>query len=485
MKRTIEEFKNTLELLVEALDVKKAELSDHLDTQDSLEGEEAISAFDTKTATLIDEITELEEQATKEYKTFNALNPKAFNLEIAKKSVDAEGNPNTNTLEELLNTLAVKGKFNSNTKSDAKKTPGMLIGEYLYDGLKIRNVDDAVSKLRSTTIPFKFQLATDDITAEAEVKSLDNVKGLYINGGTELVVSGTPVPGFQGYGCSVFEIEDGCLPCITPRNYRDLLTMRVMPTGNIIQYDFPYSRDDNAAAVREHIHNPYPTVVQNGRKPESVFTYHTAKVGLSKIAHWIEASTEVLDDCSKVAERIDYHLTTGVENELDRQLIAGTGTNGELLGLLQQPGKLVLNGTTITSGVQSPNIWDKLYTAMIMLEQNCARVDGVIVNPADRAKVALAKDDNGNYLFPQSNTCDFENTTVGCLTLRTSPDVPVGTALIGEFANNWIWYARKAYEIAVGMKGTDFIDNIMTFRAELRGGVVLRCPERVALITNI
>ncbi len=90
---------------------------------------------------------------------------------------------------------------------------------------------------------------------------------------------------------------------------------------------------------------------------------------------------------------------------------------------------LTLNGTTITTGIASPNMWDKLYTAMLELEQNCAKVDCVIINPADRAKVALAKDDNGNYLFPQTNNCDV--TSVGCLTIHTSPDVPVGTAIIG------------------------------------------------------
>ncbi len=52
----------------------------------------------------------------------------------------------------------------------------------------------------------------------------------------------------------------------------------------------------------------YPTVVQNGRKPESTFTYATAKVGVSKIAHWIEATDDVLDDCTRIAERINSEL---------------------------------------------------------------------------------------------------------------------------------------------------------------------------------
>ncbi len=478
--KTIEEFKSKMEVLVEGLDTKKMELRAHLETQDSLEGDEAIAEFEAKTATLIEEINLLEETANREYKKFRAVNPVAFNLEMASKSVNDDGSVNVGHLEELLTNLSVK---TSEKKSSSKKSIGDVIGDYVVNNVGTRNQDDFWRTFGSIPMSFKFNLDASDKVGEAEVKSLASVKTLYSNSGAPLINNGNPVPGFQGYGCSVFEIEDGCPICIEPRNFRDFLTVRNMPTGNIIQYDYPLSRDNNAAAVLEHINNPYPTVVQSGRKPESTFTYATAKVYLSKIAHWIEATDDVLDDCTRIAERINSELERGLTEEVDRQLIAGSGTSGELRGLLLQPGLLTLNGTTLTAGVATPNIWDKLYIAMLELEQNCAKVDGVIINPADRAKVALAKDDNGNYLFPQAGSCDV--TGVGCLTLKTSPDVPVGTAIIGEFRNNWIYYVRKNLEISVGMKGTDFIDNNKTFLAEIRGAALLRCPDRVAIVTNI
>lgn len=480
----IEDLKSKLELLQIGVNEKKAELVSHLETEATLdtENKDSIEQFEQKTATLMEEISTLEETATKEYNKFKAVNPVTFNLGLASKSVDG-GNTDTSSLEELLTSLSVKtqvGKYNG-----VKKSIGTYLAEYVVKGLGVGSEDDFERVFGNTIVPFRFQLADNDNIAEAEVKSLPQIKTLYTNGGTQLMDGITPVPGFQGYGCSVVEIEDACMPCIEPRNFRDLLTVRNMPAGSILQYEYPVSRDDNAASVLEHVHNPYPTVFQNGQKPESTFTYNTAKVSLSKIAHWIEATDDVLDDCSKVAERIDFHLTSGLVNEVDRQLIAGTGSNGELLGLLLQPGKLTLNGTTLTAGISTPNIWDKLYMAMLELDQNCAKVDGVIINPADRAKVALAKDDNGNYLFPQGNTCDLNNNTVGCLTLRTSPDVPVGTAIIGEFRNNWIYYVRKALEIRVGLKGNDFIQNNKTFLAEIRGAALLRCPEKMATVSNI
>lgn len=471
----IEELKIKLENLASGLTEKKTELAELLATEASLEGnEEAIAAFEEKTATLISEIDTLNALANKEYEKFKALNPVSFNLNIGEsKSVSGV---DTTGLEELLNSFAIKTSAGTNNK----KTIGTMIGEYVSN-LGVKNEED-FNRTFTRDVRFVFQLSENDAQAEAEVKSMQNIKTLYANNGVELLNASVPVPGFQGYGCTVYEVADECRLCIQPNTFKDCLTVRTMPAGSVVQYDFPVSRDDNAAAVRDHVTNPYPTVIQNGKKPESLFTYNTAKVNVSKIAHWIDATDDVLDDCSKMADRIDFHLQTGLMQELDRQLIAGSGINGELLGLLQQPGRLTLNGTTITTGITSPNIYDKLYAAKLQLEQNCAKVDCVMINPLDRAKVALAKDSQGNYLFPQAN-CDVES--VGCLMLKTSPDIPVGTAIIGEFKNNWIWYVRKNLEVRVGMKGEDFINNVKTFLAEVRGASVVLCPQKLATVTNI
>lgn len=256
-----------------------------------------------------------------------------------------------------------------------------------------------------------------------------------------------------------------------------------MPSGSYVQYDYPVSRDDNAASVLETIYNPYPTKVQDGRKPEGTFTFATARVPLAKIAEFVTASDDVLDDCSKVANRIDFFLNSSLLRERDRQLIAGTGTDGQMFGLLTFPGTLALDGTTITTGVTTPNIWDKLTAARIRLQRNCAQDFCVIINPADELKVATAKDTQGNYLFPQGANCDSRR--VGCFDLKVSPDIPVGTAVIGELRNNWIWFVRKALEIRMGLTGDQFIDNAVTFLGELRGTAILLCPQKVAVLTNI
>lgn len=470
---TLDELKAKVETIQTALEEKQPLLAKALNDLEAATEDEARTALEETVKTLSDDIDALKESAQLAYNNYNRLSPAKFSFE----SKSAKG-ADLGKLEEMLNNLQVK----TSNDGSLKRTPGQFIGDYLKNQ-GVSNEMDFDRVFGRNEVPFYFTLDDTDESAKAQANAVKPIKSLYSNSGVEFSVSGTPVPGFQGYGCSTWQIPDECRLCVQPSNFQDFLTVRNMPAANVIQYDYPVSRTDNASGVLETIYNPYPTKVQNGRKPEGTFTYNTAKVKVSKIAEFISASDEVLDDCSKVADRIDFFLTTSLIRERDRQLIAGLGTSGNLLGLLNQPGTLALDGNTLAAGVDFPNVWDKLFLAMLELEQNCAMIDGVIVNPADRAKVALAKDANGNYLFPQE--ANYDVTHVGSLTLRTSPDVPVGTAIIGEFKNNWVWYVRKNLVVKIGMTGDQFIENTRTFLAELRGAVVLFCPQKVAIVTNI
>lgn len=466
-----EELKQKIQKLESALEQKRQELAKGLVEIEAEQSEEVKATLEEKVNTIAAEIDALKASAQLAYDNYTRLTPSNFSFESSKsKGADIT------KLEQMLNNMEVK----SGGSEFKKKTPGTVIGDFL----KANGVKDETSFENffsgKQMLTFQFNLDESDLAATNEVKALPSIKSLYSNGGEEIA----GVPGYQGYGCSIFEVQDECKLCCEPRTFEECLTVRNMPYGSVVQYDYQVSRDDNAAGVVETIYNPYPTFVagHNGTKPESTFTFRTAKVKVSKIAHFIVASDEVLDDCSKVADRIDFHLTTGLLRERDRQLIAGTGAGAEMQGLLTQPGTLALDGNVIAAGIPNANIWDKLYLAMLELEQNCAVVDCVIVNPADRAKVALAKDTQGNYLFPQ-NGCDVQG--IGCLSLKTSPDVPVGTAIIGELKNNWVWYNRKNLSVRVGYTGDQFITNTKTFLAELRGANVLFCPHKVGVISNI
>lgn len=462
--------------------------------------EETIKAKQTEYATLLTEFdnaadevkSELKDkraEAERELDTLKAAHAdlggryqRLGNTSVTFDSAPTSIPPVGKTLEEIMGNFTEKLENIYDKKAPQRKSVGTHIANFLLN-CGIKNKDDYDFILGNNTYTFKFNFDENDVEGVKEVENSTPIKSIYTNHGSPLVVSGTPVPGSQGYGCTIFEVTDECRICYQPTNFIDCLTVRNMGYGNQVQYTYQVSRDNNASGVLETIYNEFPTFAQDGTKPLSTFTYETTKVPAVKLAHGIVVSDEAFEDCGNVAERIDFELTSGLLRERDRQLIAGDGTLGNMLGLLNQPGILALNATTLTAGMTTPNIWDKLYLAKLELEQNCANVDCVIINPKDKAKVMLAKDANGQYLFPQGDGCDVSR--VGCLSLKTSIDVPAGTALMGEMANNWVWYNRKNLTIKVGHVGNQFLTNTRTFLAELRGAVVLHCPNKVAKIINI
>lgn len=318
---------------------------------------------------------------------------------------------------------------------------------------------------------------------EDMTKGFKEVKSIYTNHGVELVdASDNPVPGFMGFQCGL--VEDTNLTCLLDppeEDFEGCITQATL-NGNRIRFTREVSRDDNAAAVLETVYNPYPTFLRNGTKPEGIFTLATVEVADSKIAEFVVASDEVLEDCPSVASLIDNFLISGINREKRRQLLAGTGLNGQMRGILNQADVLTRTHRDAgDGGAADDNIYDTFRRALTDLWFQAAGVERVcvIMNPRDGEIIDLMKDDTGRYLF---NDSDCFSRNLRCLTIRYSLDVPQGTAVMGDFANNWVFYTRKALEIRMGYTGDQFITNTNTILGEMRGLALVRCPRKIIKI---
>lgn len=381
-------------------------------------------------------------------------------------------------LEELFEKYQTKSQ-----SSSAKRT----VGEYFADILKTHGRTTLDSLRNGNTVSLMVQLAKDDREAFEEVqKAGKSVKSLYTNNGVQLVDgSSNPIPGHVGYQCGLVEDPEICMLTLPPDEFEDCLTVRTL-NGNRLRYTRMVSRTDNANIVPETVYNPYPTFAQDGTKPEGIFTLATVEVSVSKIAERVTASDEVLDDCPSVASIINDFLITGVEKKKRQQLISGTGTSGQMRGILNQPDILTRTHRSTPNGIAGDNIWDTFRRAMTDLYIQGADVSSlcVIMNPADVEIIDLLKDDNGQYLFSDNNS-DCMNRRLRCLNVKQASTIPAGTAVIGQLKDNWMFYVRKALEVRVGYTGDQFITNTNTILAEMRGLTTLKCPQHVERITGI
>lgn len=319
-------------------------------------------------------------------------------------------------------------------------------------------------------------------------KSVDaskSIKSIYSNNGTVLQDEGNDVPGFVGTECGL--VRDPNIYCLLDPpadDFEECLTT-VAFNGNRLKYHYEAARENGATSVLETVYGyPGHELVQDGTKPESIFTIGTAEESVKKIATWIEASDEVLADCAWVANMIDHVLTSNVNEEKRRQLIVGNGTD-EMRGIVNQPNILTRTHQDAGDGGDSKdNIYDTFRRALtdIWLQGGDTNNVCAILNPRDLEMIDLAKDNDGRYLF---NDAECFTRMLRCLRLRAAVDMPQGTAVLGNFTNNWRFYLRQSLRISTGLVDKQFIQNLVTILAELRGMSVLHCPRKVVKVDGL
>lgn len=365
-----------------------------------------------------------------------------------------------------------------------EKAPQKTVGETFADVLTYRGIKsgmDIADLNADTRVVFHFGDYEPSTPG-----SYKNVKSLYSNQGTALLDGSDPVPGFMGVQCGL--VEDRNIYCLLdpPADDFEACVSRATLNGNRIRFNYEAARDSAAASVYETVYNPYPTFERDGTKPEGSFTIGTAEVGLVKIAEFIVASDEVLEDCGFVANMIDHVLTSNINAEKRRQMIAGLGVaSNELLGILNQPNLLTrTHGDAADGGSADDNIYDTLRRSLTDIWLQNGSTDNVcaIVHPRELESVDLLKDEFGRYLF---NDSECFSRMLRCITLRTSVDMPQGTAVLGNFANNWVFYLRRQLEIRMGYTGDQFITNTNTILGEMRALQLVRCPRKIIKIDGL
>lgn len=473
----------------EVIDSLKSSFKDKLDSLAAVrtEGAEALRQLDEARASkddgLVSEASEKVERVGEAIKTAQAeIEAVQEQMGWFKEYEDVapstqEAGKNKEEMREFIESLK------SNPSSPAAN---LSVGQHFANLLKYRGITrwQDVRDLRADTQMTALLAACPNSKEILEGKKA--IKSIYTNHGVELLdVSDDPIPGFMGYQVGL--VEDTNVTClIRPplEDFEEVITQATL-TGNRLRFTREVSRDDNAASVLETVYNPYPTFAQDGTKPEGVFTLATVEVTDSKIAEFVVASDEVLEDMSSVASLIDQFLIDGINREKRRQLIAGTGTGGEMRGILNQPDVLTrTHQDPGDGGSADDNFYDSFRRSLTDLWYQAASTENVtaIMNPRDAELIDLMKDEIGHYLFNDSETF---SRNLRALNIRYAVDMPQGTAVLGDFSNNWVFYTRKALDIRMGYTGDQFITNANTILGEMRGLAILRCPRKVVKITGL
>lgn len=237
--------------------------------------------------------------------------------------------------------------------------------------------------------------------------------------------------------------------------------------SNLVNYIKETGFTNNAAPVGE-----------GAAKPQSEITHALTPAPVKKLAHFMKASTEILDDFPALQSQIDARLTYGLKLVEENQLLKGSGVGNNINGIYTQA-----TAFAAPIVVASPTKIDTLRLMLLQAELAEFPSDGIVINPAEWAYIELLKDSTGQYIIgnPQGT---LQPTLWGRSVVATQA-MTVDTALVGAFQMASQIFDRMDAAITIATENQDdFINNLITILIEERLALAVYRPEAFIKNTN-
>lgn len=271
------------------------------------------------------------------------------------------------------------------------------------------------------------------------------------------------ISGGSGTGANEIIIPQRIPGWVAPPN-RTLRVRNLLQTGrttsNAVDFVQETGFTNNAAPVAE-----------GDTKPESSleFTLHTAPV--RTIAHWVQASKQVLEDIPQLESYIDTRLRYGLALVEEEQLLSGDGTGHNLLGLIPQATPFDLARRKV-----GDTRMDIVRRAMTQLRISEYQPDAIVMHPTDWEDIELTKNNFGQYI--RANPGSLLPATLWGLPVLDSTSLAPGEFMVGAFGMAAQIWDRSDATVEISTEDRDnFIKNMVTIRAEERLALVVYRPE--------
>lgn len=274
-------------------------------------------------------------------------------------------------------------------------------------------------------------------------------------------------------------------PPTRTKRVRDLFPVRTT-TAAVIEYfrqlgftSLSGGGTNNAAAVAERTSNNASFAL----KPQSSFQFVGEQAPVRTLAHWEAAHRNVLADEPQLRSIIDNELMYGLRLLEDNQILNGSGSGENLLGVLQTSG---IQTYSWSSGATLPvpdTKADALRRAATLSFLAYYEPSGIVMHPNDWEDVELTKDANGQYLVAVSVAMGGEP-RVWRMPVIDTPAIAENTALVGAFGTGAQLYDREQASIRISEQHSDFfVRNAIVILAEQRLALAVKRPEAFVKVT--
>jgi HK97 family phage major capsid protein len=268
------------------------------------------------------------------------------------------------------------------------------------------------------------------------------------------------------------------LPGIQSVQFKRLVVADLMASGtatsNAIIYMVETAFTNAAAAVAE-----------GAAKPESAMVFDQRTDPVSKIAHWLPVTEELLEDVPAIQSYIDARLTLGVQLAEEDQLLNGNGTPPNLMGIMNRAG---LATAVARNGAATPpetNAEAILRQITAIATTAFVYPDGVVVNPANWFTTVTSKDSTGQY-FGGGPFSSLPTASIWGTPVAITPSIVANTALVGAFGTMSQVFRKGGIRVEASNSHQDFfIKNLVAIRAEERLALAVYRPGAFGKVTGL
>lgn len=276
----------------------------------------------------------------------------------------------------------------------------------------------------------------DGRSAKVDVKSFDKALG------STAASAGTLVEPQRNAGI--------LMPGLRRLTIRDLLAQ-----GRISSNSLEY--------VRENVFtNSAAPVAEGNLKPESQLTFTKETASVKTIAHWIQASRQIMDDAPMLESYVNNRLLYGLALVEEAQLLNGDGTGDNLVGI-NKVATAYDTGLNATGDTRA----DMIAHAIFQVTESEFEASGIILNPRDWHAISLLKDAEGRYIF--GGPAAFAARVMWGLPVVATKAQAQGTFTVGAFdLASQVWDRMDA-TVEVSREDRDnFVKNMLTILCEER-----------------
>jgi HK97 family phage major capsid protein len=251
------------------------------------------------------------------------------------------------------------------------------------------------------------------------------------------------------------------------RTVEDMMMRGTMDTNTIEYYE--ETTFTNAAAE----------TAEGTAKPEAALDWTLRTETASKIAVWIPATTESLEDISWLRSTIENRLVFMLQRRKETQLLNGNGTSPNISGI------------TDRSGIQTQALGADAVPDAILKAANLIRVnsfyepDGVVIHPDDMESIRLLKTADGIYIFG-SPSDPYTAIRLWGMEVRETSAQTENTAIVGAWGTAaQVFYRTGVRVVASTEHDTYFTENKVAILAEQRLALAVYRPNAFATVTGI